>query len=85
MAKQIRLYFGYHTGHNSKMAVKLALFFYNTAAKCLEHETVELESAAQGCVHIQFNSIQFNSVYFQHTSCEGGYVKTMNTYLNQLD
>ena len=53
MAKQIRLYFGYHTGQHSKMPVKLAIFFYTAAAKCLEHETVELESAAQVCVHVK--------------------------------
>ena len=53
MAKQIRLYFGYHTGKHSRMPVKLAQFFYTVAAKCLEHETVELWSAAHVCVHVK--------------------------------
>ena len=37
------------------MPVKLAPSFYTAAAKCIEQETVnavELEYAAQGCVHV---------------------------------
>ena len=34
-------------------ARNLAPSFYTAAAKCLEHEPVELESAAQGCVHVK--------------------------------
>ena len=47
--------FGYHTGQQSNMPVKLAPSFYTADAKCLEQETVnavKLESAAHGCVHV---------------------------------
>ncbi len=56
MANQIRLYLGYHIGQHSNMPVQLALSFYTASAKCLEQEivnAVELESAAQGCVHVK--------------------------------
>ena len=59
MAKQIRLYFGYHSGQHSKMAVKLAPSFYTAAVKCLEQETAnasELESAARGSVRVKVDN-----------------------------
>ena len=65
MAKQIRLYFGYHSGQHSKMAVKLAPSFYTTAVKCLEQESVnavELESAERGCVRVKSDNIYVKMV-----------------------
>ena len=47
--------FGYHIGEHAKMPVRLAASFCTAAAKGLEQETVntvELESAAQGWVHV---------------------------------
>ena len=45
VAKQIRLYFAYHTGQHSKMPVNRVPSFNTAAAKGLEQEAVHVKHA----------------------------------------